>query len=69
MEDFYVNVGNRIRSRRKELGLTGGHLAQLAYISEKFLYCIETGKKGLSAETLYNLAKALGVTADWVLGG
>lgn len=69
MGEFYIDIGMRIRSRRIELRLTREHLAQLADISDRFLYDIESGQKGLSAETLYKLSKALEVSADWVLGG
>jgi transcriptional regulator with XRE-family HTH domain len=69
MKDFYVDVGSRIKEKRLALKLTRDRLAYMAKISDKFLYDIELGKKGMSAETLYKLAKALEVSADWLLGG
>ena len=38
-------------------------------ISSKFLYEIEIGTKGFSADTLYKLAEALGTNADYILQG
>ncbi|MCL2080646.1 MAG: helix-turn-helix domain-containing protein [Oscillospiraceae bacterium] len=42
-------------------------LAQTVNISDKFLYDIEMGKKGMSARTLLRLAEALNVSAGWLL--
>ena len=41
----------------------------MANIGSKFLYEIESGKKGMSAYTLYNLSKALNVSCDYILTG
>lgn len=38
-------------------------------ISPKFLYEIESGQKGFSADTLYRLAEALETNADYILYG
>ena len=68
MKTFYINIGNRIKEKRLELKLTRDSLAFNANISNKFLYDVELGKKGISAESLYKIARALGVSADWLLG-
>lgn len=67
MNEFYVGVGSRIKERRLALKLTRDRLAHMACISDKFLYDIEVGNKGMSAETLHKIAKALDVSADWLL--
>ncbi len=59
-------VGERIRGLRLERKMTREELAEL---STSFLYEIETGKKGFSAYTLGNLARALGVQTDYILLG
>ena len=41
----------------------------MAYISPKFLYEIEVGKKGFSAETLFYIAQALSVNCEYILTG
>ena len=69
MNAFYIEVGNRIKERRLGLKLTRDKLAHMAGISDKFLYEIEVGNKGMSARTLYKLALALEVSADWLLKG
>ncbi len=54
---------------RNDRGYTREQLAELADISDKFLYEIETGKKGFSAVTLMNLSKALEVSLDYIMTG
>ncbi len=64
-----MTVGERIMLIRSDRGYTREQLAELAHISEKFLYEIETGKKGFSAVTLTNLSKALEVSLDYIMTG
>lgn len=65
----YYNAGNRIRTLREERRYTREILAEKANISAKFLYEIEIGSKGFSANTLCKLADALGVNTDYILFG
>ena len=44
-------------------------MAELADISPKFLYEVENGQKGFSADTLYRLAEALDTNSDYILFG
>lgn len=69
MSDFYKDVGNRILLSRKLKGYSRETLAELANISPKFLYELETGKKGFSAFVLYNLCNALAVSSEYILTG
>ena len=69
MNDFYAEIGKRIKEKRKSAGLSREKLATMSHISDKFLYDIEVGNKGMSAETLYKIAKALEVSADWLFDG
>ncbi len=62
-------VGERIRGLRLERKMTREELAEAAELSTSFLYEIEMGKKGFSAYTLGNLARALGVQTDYILLG
>lgn len=64
-----TNINIRIMNLRLERGCTREQLAELAGISPKFLYEIETNKKGFSARTLKGLADALGVSTDYILTG
>lgn len=38
-------------------------------MSPKFLYEIETGQKGFSADTLYRISKTLKVSSEFLLSG
>ena len=69
MDNFYNGVGIRIRKLREQNGLTRENLAELADISNKFLYEIEVGQKGFSAATLSRIADGLSVTTDYLLKG
>ena len=65
--NFNKNLGKRILSERLLHNYTREYLAELADISPKFLYEIETGKKGCSSFVLYRLVKALDIKADSIL--
>ena len=64
-----VEIGLRIQEIRKERNMTREDLAEKAEISTKFLYEIEGGKKGLSAESIYKISRALSVSSDYLLTG
>ena len=69
--DAAVNsaVGRRLRCRREDLSLTREKLAEYADISVQFLADIETGRKGMTVQTLRKLALALHCSAgDLVFG-
>lgn len=69
MSMLYKNAGARIRLLRKEQRMTRDELSEKCNVTSKFLYEIEVGKKGFSAETLYDISKALGVSCDYILTG
>ncbi len=69
MKNLYKDAGERVLITRLMRGYTRESLAELADISPKFLYEIETGKKGFSALVLYNLCQALKVDCDYILTG
>ena len=69
MINIYKNAGERILLTRVMRGYTREALAELAEISPKFLYEIETGKKGFSAQVLHNLCMSLSVNCDYILTG
>ena len=62
-------IGKRIRELREIQEETRETFAEKVGISSKFLYEIETGKKGFSADTLCNISKALSVSCDYVMLG
>lgn len=69
MMDWYKEAGERILLIRVMRGYTRECLAEMASISPKFLYEIETGRKGFSASVLHNLCVALCVDSDYILTG
>lgn len=66
---LYTEAGLKIQKIRDKKGYTRETLAEKAEISNKFLYEIETGRKGFSAEVLYNISKSLNVNCDYILTG
>lgn len=66
---FYEQLGNRIQSEREKQHMSREKLAEKADVSAKFLYEIETGRKGFSCRTLYKLCDALHVSTDYILSG
>lgn len=70
MEDVEVTeIGARIKNLRKINHYTREELAEMAGISPKFLYEIESGRKGFSAETLLKISRALSVSCDYIMVG
>lgn len=69
MSDFNKKLGARICELRQQRKLTREKLGEMSEISDRFIYDIETGQKGMSAETLYKLSRAFNVTSDYILRG
>jgi len=64
-----VKIGRRIRNLREINHYTREELAEEANISPKFLYEIESGRKGFSAQTLVKISSALSVSCDYIMFG
>ena len=64
-----LTVGDRIKHRRLELGLSQDDLAQRAGISKSFLSDLERGKRSIGAETLLDLGRAMGLSLDRLMTG
>lgn len=64
-----IEIGERIRELRKSRNYTREGFAEKADISSKFLYEIEIGKKGFSADTLCRIAQVLSVSCDYIMFG
>ena len=62
------DAGERIRELRELQNYTREVFAEKVDISEKFLYEIEVGKKGFSADTLCRISKVLSVSCDYKIG-
>jgi transcriptional regulator with XRE-family HTH domain len=62
-------LGDQIRQRRTELGLTQEELAKRTGITKGFVSDVETGKRNISAQTLLDLARVLGASLDALMKG
>jgi len=59
-------LGNRLKERRTELGLTQGQLADLCLVSRKTINTVENGIFVPSTLLALKLAAALQVTVEWL---
>lgn len=64
-----LSIGQRVRSRRKQLGLSGAQIKAMTGISTGNLSEIENGKILPSAAAVKELAEAFNCTTDWILNG
>ena len=64
-----TSVGERIKARRLELAWTQEELARKAGISTGFLSDLENSKRNVSAETLLDIARVLGLSLDYLMKG
>ena len=55
------SIGETIRNRRKELGITQPVLAELADVSKNTIYKLERGNGNPSIKTLNQLLEVLGL--------
>ena len=58
---YFVFIGEQVRSRRQELGITQPHLAEIAEVSLNTLYKIERGEANPTLEVLYKILKVIGL--------
>jgi transcriptional regulator with XRE-family HTH domain len=61
-------IGQRVLLRRRALGLTQQELAQRCGFPYQVISGLERGKQSVYAERLEVLARALSVSADYLLG-
>lgn len=62
-------IGERIRIIREERGYTREQLSEYADISTSFLWEVEAGRKGITAQNIGKIAAALDVTIDFLVYG
>lgn len=62
-------IGLRLRELRETQGLTREQMAERADISVQFLADIETGRKGMTVQTLRKLVLVLHCSSDQLLFG
>ena len=64
-----MDVGERIRARREELGLTQAQLADELGVTHQHVSGIESGISAPSLDLLVRIARRLGVSTDYLLTG
>lgn len=64
-----AHVGERVRKRRTELGLTQEHLALTLEISYQQVQKYETGANRISAGRLYQISRKLGLDMTYFFEG
>ena len=65
----YKDMGNRIRTRRKELNIKQEKMAECLEISTNHMSSIECGRQKPSLDTFINICDFLDVTPDYLLLG
>lgn len=68
MEVAVEGIGNRIRDRRKALGMTQQQLATKVGVGQDVVSKQEKNRMGVGAETLIQYAKVLETSVDWLAG-
>lgn len=66
---FAAYVGQRIRQRRQELGLSQDQVTKAVDISKAFLSECERGKRSIGFAKLYELSRLLKRPTDWFVEG
>lgn len=62
-------IGDRIRAKRKELGISQEELADRVFVSVYTLRSYEIHDNMPHVDTAFRLAKELGVTVEWLVEG
>ena len=63
-----TKLAERVKELRKGEGISQAKLADAIGVDEAFIGLIETGKRKVSVDTLFLLAKHFDVSADYLLG-
>nr|WP_122012527.1 helix-turn-helix transcriptional regulator [Maliibacterium massiliense] len=67
--ELNVEIGRRVREARQADKMTQEKLAERAELSIQFIAEIEAGKKSMTTSSLYKVARALHVPADYLVFG
>jgi transcriptional regulator with XRE-family HTH domain len=67
-EVFFKQLGKRIATLRKEIGLTQVQLAEILKISQQHMAAFEAGRRKVSSSDIPVLAQLFGISTDELLG-
>ncbi len=62
-------IGGRLRAYRESLGMSREAFSEQIGLSPQFLAEAESGKKGLSAESIYKVCSSSNMSADYLVLG
>ena len=68
MTKFRRELGMRIYQAREKVGATQRELGAAIHRSHHAISSWEQGRRGVDAETLSRLSRALGVSVGWLVG-
>jgi len=69
LKDINIEIGARVKERRKAQNLTREQLAERSGYSANFIQEVERGRSGLSSESIRAISQALKTSADDLLFG
>lgn len=69
MDQLLAEIGDRIRQRRKQLGLTQEDLSNRADVTTQTISNAELGLKGMRPDTIIRICAALKISTDYLLLG
>lgn len=69
MSDFRIDMGNRMKEKRKQLHYTQEYMAEKLNVSMKHYGGVERGNAGLSLENMIEVSDILGVSLDYLIKG
>lgn len=64
-----IEIGQRLRQRRQELGLTRERMAELADIGTGYYGQLEVGTSQMSIDTLVKLSQSMHLPMEYILFG
>ena len=62
-----IEIGQRLRSRRQELGLTREKMAELADVGTGYYGQLEVGTSQMSIDTLIKLSQSMHLPMDYII--
>ena len=64
-----IDIGQRLRQRRQDLGLTREKMAELADIGTGYYGQLEVGTSQMSIDTLIKLSRSMHLSMEYILFG
>lgn len=64
-----IEIGQRLRQRRQELGLTQDKMSELADIGSGYYGQLEVGTSQMSVDTLIKLSRSMHLPMEYILFG